>query len=90
MIFPPNMIPLNPVEEAILDAYDRSHPMKEATAGEITCVRYVPPTYTPCGKVAVTFCLHNGDVCAFCAEHHYICGETLTREQAVQLLAKPI
>lgn len=34
-----------------------------------------------CDKLAESFYKHNGDVCSYCKEHDYVCGEPLAEEQ---------
>ncbi len=30
-----------------------------------------------CGKLACHWYMHNGDICSYCEEHNYACGEKI-------------
>lgn len=59
-------------------------------AAQLTCgSNKAPSGYVACGQPAEHFYLHNGDLCAYCTEHKYVCGDPQTREQAIAHLAAP-
>jgi len=45
-----------------------------------TCCKNVGGHYEICDEVACHFYLHNEDVCSYCEEHNYVCGEELNKE----------
>ena len=36
--------------------------------------------FQPCDESACHFYLHNEDICSYCEEHNYVCGEQLNKE----------
>lgn len=42
-----------------------------------------------CGKPAVKWCLHNNDVCSYCQEHDYTCGQRIKYGDAAPTVYVP-
>ena len=60
---------------------------------KLTCSKYISPDDTtkpsvPCEKHAKTFYLHNDDICCYCAEHDYQCGEQVSEDAAIAHISR--
>lgn len=52
----------------------------------VCCKNIGHDRYKACGQPATLFYAHNGDVCPYCPEHDYPCGELIPPEKVEQVM----
>ena len=64
----------------MLTLFEKDYPWSETC-----CMNIGKNEFKSCDKIATSWFLHDEDICSYCNDHPYVCGEPITKEKFEKL-----